>query len=114
MTKPRVFVASTCYDLSVIRDDLKEFLLAVGCEPIVSELGDVFYDPKNHSHDACLQEVSKSDAMVLIIGGRYGGSYKDTQTSITYQEYRLAASLGVPIFVLIREPVLNDHHTWIK
>ena len=86
MTKPHVFVASTCFDLSAIRNDLRQFLLGFGCAPVISELGDVFYDPAIHSHEACLQEASQSDALVLIIGGRYGGQYKDTDVSITYQE----------------------------
>jgi len=37
MAKPRIFLSSTCYDLSIIRDELTRFLEERGFEVINSE-----------------------------------------------------------------------------
>ncbi|MDP1845332.1 MAG: DUF4062 domain-containing protein, partial [Candidatus Moranbacteria bacterium] len=54
MPPPRVFVSSTCYDLKYIRENLRYFIERMGYEPVLSEEGDVFYDPAMHTHDSCL------------------------------------------------------------
>lgn len=90
MATPRVFISSTCYDLKYIRENLKYFIRTLGYEPILSEEGDVFYNPSLHTHEACLSEVSSCQMLVLIIGGRYGGEFKESVKSITNFEYEAA------------------------
>ena len=87
MAVPRVFVSSTCYDLKYIRENIRYFINNMGFESILSEDGDVFYAPEQHTHDACLSEVQNCQMFVLIIGGRYGGNYKQEDKSITNKEY---------------------------
>ena len=84
--KPVVFVSSTCYDLKYIRENLKYFISNMGYESILSEDGDVYYDPREHTHDACISEVGNCQLFVLIIGGRYGGKYLKSDKSITNRE----------------------------
>lgn len=112
MAAPRVFISSTCYDLKHIRESLKYFISELGYEPVLSDDGDVFYNPTRHTHDSCLDEVSTCQLFVLIIGGRYGGKYTSSQESITNEEYRVAIDNNIPIFTLLDSAVSADHHLY--
>jgi hypothetical protein len=114
MASPRIFVSSTCYDLKYIRENLKYFIRNLGCEPVLSEDGAVFYDPTTHTHDSCLIEVPNCQLFVLIIGGRFGGEYKGDDISITNKEYREAVKRKIPVFTLIEQAVYSDHHVYTK
>jgi len=74
MAALRVFVSSTCYDLSVIRSQLRQFIERLGHEPVMSDYNDVVYDPASHTHTSCIDEVAGVDAVVVIIGTRFGGT----------------------------------------
>jgi len=91
---------------------LKYFIRTLGYEPILSEDGDVYYSPSLHTHDACISEVASCQMMVLIIGGRYGGEFKDSDKSITNHEYEAAVAQKIPIFALVDSAVLNEHHVF--
>jgi hypothetical protein len=112
LASPRVFISSTCYDLKHIRESLKYFVKGIGYEPVLSDDGDVFYNPQSHTHDSCLDEVSTCQLFVLIIGGRYGGIHQDSTESITNEEYRTAVSNNIPIFTLVDQSVSSDHHLY--
>lgn len=113
MANPRVFISSTCYDLKYIRENLKYFIKTIGYEPVLSEDGAVFYDPNSHTHDSCIAEVLNCQIFVLIIGGRYGGKFKDNEYSITNAEYKEAVNKKIPIFTLVDNSVYNEHHVYI-
>ena len=74
MARLRVFVSSTCYDLDVLRSELRPFIINMGYDPIMSDYSDILYDPRTHTHDSCLKEVPGCDMVILIIGSRFGGS----------------------------------------
>ncbi|WP_407313781.1 DUF4062 domain-containing protein [Desulfosporosinus sp. SB140] len=114
MASPKVFVSSTCYDLKYIRENLRYFIKTIGYEPILSEDGSVFYDPKVHTHDACITEVPNAQMFVLVIGGRFGGQFKSTEYSITNAEYREACKQKIPIFALVEQSVYNEHHVYLR
>jgi hypothetical protein len=114
MAIPKVFIASTCYDLKHIRSNLKYLIESLGYEPILSEYGQVFYNPEEHTHDSCLSEVDNCHLFVLIIGGRYGGKFKDTDKSITNKEYEKAFKNKIPIFTLIEQDVYAEHHVYLE
>lgn len=114
MPTPRIFISSTCYDLKYIRENLKFFIHNLGYEPILSEEGLVFYDPVLHTQDACLAEVSACQMFVLIIGGRYGSRYKNTDKSITNVEYREAVRTKIPIFALVERGVYDQYRVYIS
>jgi hypothetical protein len=80
----------------------------------LSEDGAVFYNPSQHTHDACLTEIPNSQLLVLIIGGRYGGRYHMSEESITNAEYREAIRLKIPVFALVESAVYNEHHVYQK
>lgn len=114
MATPRVFISSTCYDLKHIRESLKYFVKTIGYEPVLSDDGDVFFNPTTHTHDACMDEVTTCQVFVLIIGGRYGGLHKDTKNSITNEEYKIAVKDNIPIFTIVDSAVYSDQHLYLS
>ncbi|PHP88262.1 hypothetical protein CFB52_012145 [Burkholderia sp. AU18528] len=114
MATPKVFISSTCYDLKYIRENLRYFVRTLGYDPILSEDGSIFYNPIQHTHDACLTEIPNTQLFVLIIGGRYGGKFHDSDTSITNAEYREAVRLKIPVFALVESGVYAEHNLYQK
>jgi hypothetical protein len=106
MATPRVFVSSTWYDLRYIRENLKFFIRTLGYDPVLSEEGTIFYDPRVHVQDARLTEIPNCQLFILVIGGRYGTSFKDSERSVTNTEYMEAVRHKIPIFALV---VLADY-----
>lgn len=86
----------------------------MGFDPVLSEDGNVFYDPKVNVQDACLTEVSSCQLFVLIIGGRFGSEYKDTTESVTNFEFREAVKTKVPVFALVEQDVHGDYMVFSK
>ena len=136
MAVPRVFISSTCYDFSLLRGQLRTSVMGLGYEPVMSDYADVLYDPRTHTHTSCLKEVPTCDAVVLIIGSRFGGKgvpeaisqidfdalskasfdltvvKKKENLSITQLEILKAVELGVPVYAFVDEKVLHDHHVY--
>jgi len=114
MAIPRVFISSTFYDLKYIRENIRYFVKTLGYEPILSEEGSVYYDPTKHTQDSCLSEVPNCQLFVLIIGGRFGGTFKDAGQSITNAEYKEAIKLKIPVFSLVEQSVWAEHHVYVR
>lgn len=136
MPSPRVFVSSTCYDLSNAREQLRSFLLRIGFDPVLSEYSDVLYDPRAHTHTSCIKEVPNADIIVLIVGSRFGGkalpealSQVDMETllrssvdvtslsdpsrlSVTQLEVLKAIEASIPVFAFVDEKVMHDHFVY--
>jgi len=75
----------------------------------------VFYHPDLHTHDSCLGEIGNCHLFVLVIGGRFGGSYiSDPKKSIVNAEYSAARQLGVPVFTFVKRDVWDDHRLYQK
>lgn len=133
----KIFIASTCYDLRDLRSSLKESLIKMGFEPILSDFYDVLYDPSDHTHKSCIDAVPKSDILLLVIGKHYGGevvnsvmdfiniindskndkfleNFKDGHISITQAEVITAIKHNIPIFVFIEKSVMTLHHLYEK
>jgi hypothetical protein len=89
------------------------FCQGFGFEAALSDRGDVFYHPDLHTHEACVGEVANCHLLILVIGGRFGGSYiADKTKSITNAEYSAARHQNIPVFAFIKQDVLNDHNVW--
>lgn len=136
MARLRVFVSSTCYDLDVLRSELRPFITSIGYEPVMSDYSDVLYDPRAHTHDSCVKEVLACDMVVLIIGSRFGGVAVPTafaqldlealqqlstkpalleakeQLSITQLEVLKAVEQSIPVYAFVDEKVMHDHHVY--
>lgn len=138
MAKLRIFVSSTCYDLGVIRSELRPFISAMGYEPVMSDYSDILYDPRSHTHDSCIKEVPNCDMVLLIIGQRFGGTaipsviegfnldilkasttrsdllYYKEKLSITQLEVLKAVEQSIPLYAFVDDKVLHDHHVYEK
>ena len=98
MAKVNIFISSTCYDLSQIRDDIKQCIEDLGHNPILSEMKNFPIDPKLSSMENCINAVKKeADIFVLIIGNKYG-SVLESGKSITNTEFLTAINKGIPIY----------------
>lgn len=138
MPAPRIFVSSTCYDLGVVRSELRSFIDDIGYEPHMSEYSDLLFDPRIHTQTSCLQEIDGCDLLIVIIGRRFGGKSipaaikavdfsaiesasistevlkSKENLSITQLEVLKAIEKNVPVFAFVDAGVLNDHFTYEK
>lgn len=113
MARPRVLISSTCADLYVIREQLKEFIDDIGYEGVLSEDGDIYYSPDLHVHLACLREVQNCEMVVLIVGNRFGSELVGMpEKSVTQGEHDTAYFESIPIFAFIDQRVLSDYATY--
>jgi hypothetical protein len=111
---PSIFVSSTCYDLNQIRMDLKEFIISLGYQPVMSEFASFPVNPDFDNVGNCVENVkNRADILVLIIGGRYG-SQTNMGKSITNIEYLEAKRKGIPVYIFVLKPVLNLVPIWKK
>lgn len=134
----RVFVSSTCYDLSVIRSQLRIFIQNLGHEPLMSDYSDLLYDPRLHTHTSCVDEVATADIVLLIVGARFGGKtvpealakldfdllktesksteslHKRENLSVTQLEILKAVESGIPVFTFVDSAVWHDHALYEK
>jgi ribokinase len=92
--------------LSSTFSDLARYREAV--EGMVQEFGEMFVGMEHFgarpqpSLDTCLEEVTGSDVVLVLAGGRYG-SLTDTGTSFTQREVERAQDRNIPILVFIQE-----------
>ncbi|MBQ8813278.1 MAG: DUF4062 domain-containing protein [Lachnospiraceae bacterium] len=138
MAGVKVFISSTCYDLSILRAELRNFVLSLGHEPVMSEYADVLYDPRIHTHASCVNEVNNCDIMVVIIGSRFGGKSvpqafdqidlsllhdaskkadfisEDKVFSITQLEVLKAIENNIPIYTFVEKKVYFEHEVYEK
>jgi len=138
MAKPRIFVSSTCYDLGLLRSELRPFITNMGYEPIMSDYSDILYDPRSHTHVSCINEVGNCDLLVLILGQRFGGAAIDSalecvnfeelskrsssaavfegspKFSITQLEVLKAIENSIPIYAFVDDKVYHDHLVYEK
>jgi DNA-binding MarR family transcriptional regulator len=128
-----IFLSSTIRDLKEVRVQLKKFIDSMGYTSIQSELGDILYDPNEHTHLSCIESVTECDMLIIIIGGRLGGeSHKsvianldfellasksidnklleEQSVSITQAEVLKAIESNIPIYTFIEKGVYYDHY----
>lgn len=134
MAEVKVFISSTCYDLSIIRSELRNFIKSMGHIPVMSDYADVLYDPRTHTHTSCVSEVANCDMLIVIIGSRFGGisvpeaidavntnDFEDTisntsenKISITQLEVLKAIECNIPIYAFIDNKVYYQHELYEK
>lgn len=107
MKKPtaRVFVSSVMRDYEKFRDAASRSIELEGMEPVLAER---FPASATSPRSACLDGVASCDAIVLLLGGRYGWTTPSGK-SATQEEYEEAKKRDMPILVFIeaaksREP----------
>lgn len=125
MTKPRIFVSSTYYDLKHIRSSLETFIENMGYDPILFESGDIPYKSKDPLDISCYEEIDSCHMFILIIGGRYGSPSSEDRNnkeeenkvcteynSVTMEEYLAAREKEIPIFIFVEKNVYSEYRTY--
>lgn len=118
MATPRIFVSSTCYDLQEIRFQLRNFISEFGYDSVMSEFDDIFYGYDKHVQDSCLDEISKCQLFVLVIGNNYGSFYHQekqevkTPDSVTLREFRKALETKIPKHIFVNKYVDYDYKNY--
>ncbi|HAD97348.1 MAG TPA: hypothetical protein DCG19_08070 [Cryomorphaceae bacterium] len=120
MPFPRVFVSSTYVDLVDARDTVTNCLENLKAKPIVFERSGISYDHSKPMDLSCYESVKECDMVVLIIGGRYGSSSSNpnsstnglTINSITKTEYLEALAANIKVLTFIKESVLYEYSTF--
>ena len=124
MSKPRIFVSSTYYDLKYVRERIERFINTYCFEPILFENDGVYFNPNKSLDTSCYNEVSNCHMMILIVGGRYGSlasdddkdqtkdDYEKQYVSITHKEYTTAISKGIPVMIFIEQNVYTEYKTY--
>lgn len=118
MATPRIFVSSTCYDLQEIRFQLRNFIKDFGYDAVMSEFDDIFYGYDKHVQDSCLDEISKCQLFILVIGNNYGSFYHQekqelkTPDSVTLREFKKALETKIPKHTFINKYVDYDYKNY--
>lgn len=115
LKKEKVFVSSTVYDMEKERDAIRDVIKKRGLHPIMSEENfDIVKAQNVHSHDHCLNEITKCKSLVFVIGEEYGGEYAGEKYKKEYQEitdkskYRIEKpSISLMEFYLARKNKLK-------
>lgn len=111
----KVFVSSTCYDLTDARSVIREQLEAMGHIPIMSDAHDFGPDTASHRHQACVNSVCGCDFFIGLISGRYGASFVDNPNiSITWAEHRAALENKTEMIVFVRDKIYNERESYKK
>jgi hypothetical protein len=113
MSKPRIFIGSTYYDLRYIREDVERFIKEMGYEPIRHETGSIPYSKEIPLEEAAYREITQCDIIVCIIGGRYGTESSTREGSITQNELQEALKKQIQVYVFIEQNVLSEYSTYL-
>ena len=102
--RPRVFISSVMEDYGGIRDAANQGIRQAGCEPIRAEdFSAASISPRN----ACLDGVRSADALVLLLGARYG-FVGPSGLAATEEEYEQARRNHKHIFVFLQDSVSRE------
>lgn len=113
MARPRIFVSSTFYDLRQVRADLERFIGEIGFEPVLHERGLIPYGADEKLEEYAYQEVTLSDILISVVGGRFGSPSQHSPYSISQQELRRALTAGKQLHIFIERSVHSEYNTYI-
>jgi hypothetical protein len=114
MSRPRIFISSTYFDLKALRADLERFMRERSFDPVLHERGSIPYGSDKKLEEYCYKEIEHCDILVSIIGGRYGTPSKESDYSISQQELKTAIDLGKQVYIFVERNVLAEYRTFDK
>ena len=94
----KVFVSSVESGYEQYRKAARDAIEALGHLPVLME--STHPSAPRPSREECLREVEDSDAVVLLVGSRYG-TPQASNKSPTHQEWEHARSVGTPVLVFV-------------
>lgn len=110
----KVFLSSTCYDLSILRETIGKHIKQLGHEAVMSETS-IYYEAHKPMELSCYNEVAESDILIHVIGGLFGSDSKINKNySVAQMELLRAIELRKPILVFIDSKVESDYDFYKK
>jgi uncharacterized protein YjbI with pentapeptide repeats len=97
----KAFICSTYRDLSEERDAV---VRALGKLKLSRGAMEFFGARPNRPIETCLDEVRRSDILIVIVGHLYGSLVPERKMSFTEAEYKEAKRQGKPCLVYFRDP----------
>lgn len=97
---PNIFISSTIEDLHYLRDGIRDVIVELAYNPVMSEYGDIGYSPAHSAEGSCYVTLRQCQLAVLIVGKRYG-SVSQNGLSVTHNEFRAARENKIPIITLV-------------
>ncbi len=113
MAAPRIFISSTYYDLLHVRDDIRNFIIELGYEPVMHDRGTIPYTQSKSLETSCYEELTKCDIIICIIGGKFGTESEAGNYSITMQELKNALKARKKIYIYIVNDVYIENKTYL-
>jgi hypothetical protein len=114
MSRTRIFISSTFFDLAQVRDDIRTMILEMGHEAVLNEYPSFPVDPRLDTIENCKKAVRGTDIFLLIIGGRRGSLDSATGKSVTNIEFDTAVQMGIDCFIFVNEVVNTVVPLWKK
>jgi len=107
-TAGRIFISSTCGDLTDLRAVLERGLRDAGVVPVLSDRkSSGFTNPGDvGAIQLCLINLRSCERCVLVLSDRYGAPLMDERyggLSATHLEYREAIKSGIPVHFYVRD-----------
>ena len=94
----KIFISSTYIDL---RDERKAAIEVVDRDHHAVAM-EKFFAEDHQSKDVCIGKLHDCDALVLMLGERFGTIDPDEKVSITEFEYTTAKTLGIAVFAFLK------------
>ncbi len=113
----KVFISSTVVDLQDLRSEIRDYLIQRGLSVALSESPESAFKVGTSPKvvQACLDNVSDSDIVLLVLSNRYGQSLPEHGgKSVTQLEYEHALALGKRTHVAVREELWHEYERWIR
>ena len=112
MAVPRVFISSTYYDLKEVRNNIGNFVMNLGYEPIMHERASVAYTQEKPLEDDCYHELASCDIVVCVIGSKFGSQSSSNDLSITMNEIEGAIKLRKKVYIFIARDMYIENRTY--
>ena len=102
--RPRVFVSSIMSGYAECRQAARAGIRQAGCDTVMAE---DFAAQGTSSRNACIDGVQRADALVLLLGARYGW-VAPSGRSATEEEYQEAIRGHIPILVFVQDGISRE------
>jgi hypothetical protein len=106
-----VFVSSTFYDLKHIRGYLGAFFASLGHDAVMFERGDIPQVRGTTDKDS-VAAVAAADAVICVVGGRYGTEAAHRRVSITELEIQTALKRNKLVWVFVERNIHAEFQTY--
>lgn len=112
MAVPRVFISSTYYDLKEVRNNIGNFVMNLGYEPIMHERSSVAYTQDKPLEEDCYHELASCDIVVCVIGNKFGSQSLKNDLSVTMNEIQSAVKHKKKVYIFISKDVYIENRTY--